>query len=108
VAERYGDAVLRSMWRIATFEPEETWPAHVVAQLAEEIIRLRGTDTSWLAVHPENVLQGSRVKENIGRHHRVLNRLDPHLGCVVCRGPLTDGVCPTCDPQVSSGESDRG
>jgi hypothetical protein len=23
----------------------------------------------------------------------VVNRLDPHMGCVVCRGPLTDGVC---------------
>lgn len=56
--DRYGDGALRGMWRLATAPPdtaapEETWPAHVVANLIEEIIRLRGTDTAWLAVHPQ-------------------------------------------------------
>jgi predicted amidophosphoribosyltransferase len=32
------------------------------------------------------------------RHIDVLNRLDPHLGCIICRGPLTDGRCPVCQP----------
>lgn len=62
VAERYGDGALRGMWRLAassvyvserTGVPEETWPAHVIVNLIEEIIRLRGTDTAWLTIHPE-------------------------------------------------------
>lgn len=33
------------------------------------------------------------------RHRDVLNRLEPHLGCVTCKGKLVDdGICPTCDP----------
>lgn len=36
------------------------------------------------------------VEKLIDRHLAVLNRLDSHLGCAKCRGPLTDGRCPTC------------
>lgn len=39
----------------------------------------------------------SDIRDLIARNRAVLNRLEPHLGCVVCRGPLTDGVCSTCD-----------
>lgn len=38
-----------------------------------------------------------RLARNISKHRRVLNRLEPHLGCVVCRGPLIDGRCAECD-----------
>lgn len=44
------------------------------------------------------------LRDTIQRHHLVLNRLEPHLGCVVCRGPLTGGVCPTCDPELIDGD----
>jgi hypothetical protein len=37
-------------------------------------------DTSWV---------DRLIRDNAD----VVNRLDPHMGCVVCRGPLTDGVC---------------
>lgn len=37
------------------------------------------------------------VAELVRRHRRVLNRLDSHLGCVVCRGALVEGRCGRCD-----------
>jgi hypothetical protein len=39
---------------------------------------------------------GPRLSESTRTNHRLLNRLESHLGCVVCRGPLTDGVCAPC------------
>lgn len=47
----YPDGVIRGIHRSATTS-QVLWPAHVVAVLAEEIIRLRGTDTVWLLLHP--------------------------------------------------------
>lgn len=38
------------------------------------------------------------LKSLIARHHLVLNRFEPHLGCCVCRGELTNGRCLECDP----------
>lgn len=38
----------------------------------------------------------NRLKELTEKHRDVLNRLDSHLGCVTCRGPLVDGRCPNC------------
>ncbi len=38
------------------------------------------------------------IREMVVSNMAILNRLDPHLGCVKCRGPLTDGRCPTCQP----------
>lgn len=37
------------------------------------------------------------------RHIAVLNKLESHLGCVVCRGPLDEGRCPTCQSGASEG-----
>jgi hypothetical protein len=45
-----------------------------------------------------NPVKREDIRRSIREHRKVLNRLEPHLGCVVCRGPLTEGVCPTCDP----------
>jgi hypothetical protein len=53
------DSVLRGVHRLAVHQPEEQWPATVVANLCEELIRLRGTDKAWLAIHPEEVTHGS-------------------------------------------------
>lgn len=39
------------------------------------------------------------------RHLGALNRLESHLGCAMCRGPLTDGRCPEC--QGVPGEQER-
>jgi tRNA G26 N,N-dimethylase Trm1 len=52
------------------------------------------------------VVNREAIKENVRRHHRMLNRLEPHLGCVVCRGLLIDGICPTCDPELIDGVAD--
>jgi hypothetical protein len=38
-----------------------------------------------------------RVRQSVARHWRVLNRLDPHLGCVRCGGLLSDGDCRQCE-----------
>lgn len=40
-----------------------------------------------------------RVNTSIRKHIAVLNRLESHLGCVVCHGPLTDGRCPKCQKE---------
>lgn len=40
-----------------------------------------------------------RIESLKFQHRRVLNRLDPHRGCVVCRGPLDNGRCLSCDPR---------
>jgi hypothetical protein len=36
------------------------------------------------------------ITEFIRNRVVVLNRLEPHLGCVACKQPLTNGHCPTC------------
>lgn len=42
---------------------------------------------------------GEHVQEALDREHRLLNRIEPHLGCVLCRGPVDtetgecEGVC---------------
>ena len=42
-----------------------------------------------------------RIRESMNRNRRLLNRLEPHLGCVVCHGPLdTDCRCARCDETV--------
>ena len=41
----------------------------------------------------------ARVRRSMAEHRDVLNRLEPHLGCVVCRGPLTDGRCEACNAE---------
>ena len=51
------DGKIRAVHRIAMCEPEKPWPAHVVEQLAAEVIRLRGTDTVWLALHGRDANQ---------------------------------------------------
>jgi hypothetical protein len=50
--EQYGDGALRGMHRIAVGQPDEMWPASVVARLIEEIICRRGNDPTWLVLHP--------------------------------------------------------
>jgi hypothetical protein len=41
-----------------------------------------------------------RVRRSIERHWRVLNRLDPHLGCIRCGRILyPDGRCEVCDAE---------
>lgn len=37
------------------------------------------------------------LRRLVTRHRRVLNRLEPHLGCVVCGATLIDGECQACD-----------
>lgn len=49
-----------------------------------------------------------RIKRSVRENRRVLNQLEPHLGCVVCRGPLTDGVCPSCDPLAAGSDTESG
>lgn len=44
------------------------------------------------------MIRALRIRELIADHLPVLNKLEPHLGCVKCRGPLTEGRCPTCQP----------
>lgn len=39
---------------------------------------------------------GECVDHHVAEHIGVLNQLEPHLGCVVCRAPLTDGRCNRC------------
>lgn len=43
-----------------------------------------------MTISPERLDQ--LIRQNLG----IINRLDAHLGCAICRGPLTDGRCPTC------------
>lgn len=51
---RYDDGHLRGMHRrVAVAEPSVAWPASVVADLIDEIIRRRGTDGTWIVLHPE-------------------------------------------------------
>lgn len=47
------------------------------------------SDTAFLA----------RIQASVIRHRKVLNRLEPHLGCVICRTTLEDDGrhCPVCD-----------
>ena len=41
------------------------------------------------------------LAERIHKDRRILNRLEPHLGCVVCRGRLdANGRCSACDPEA--------
>ena len=41
-----------------------------------------------------------RIRRLKIENRKILNRLESHLGCVVCRGPLTlDGACLVCDPE---------
>jgi hypothetical protein len=49
---RYDDGILRAIHRIAVSHPTDPWPADVVANLIDEIIRHRGTDKTWLALNP--------------------------------------------------------
>lgn len=49
-----------------------------------------------ITVDPEFL---ERLAENVFRHRRILNWLEPHLPCVVCRGELLYGRCPECDPE---------
>jgi hypothetical protein len=44
-------------------------------------------------------IRNLRIRELINDHLEVLNKLDSHLGCVKCKGPLTDGRCPKCQPR---------
>lgn len=39
--ERLPDSQVEGMWREALREPHEQWPARAVADLAEEVMRLR-------------------------------------------------------------------
>lgn len=48
---RFGDGALRGIHRVAAAEPEKPWAGYVVARLAAEVIRLRGTDRTWIALH---------------------------------------------------------
>lgn len=43
-----------------------------------------------------------RLRSNIDKHRDVLNRLESHLGCVTCRGPLVDGRCERCDGEAEA------
>ena len=45
-------------------------------------------------------LHRRRAEANIRKYFRVLNKLEPHLGCVICRGSLTDGACPRCEQEA--------
>lgn len=48
---------------------------------------------------PEGAVGRERlIRETMTSHMGILNKLDSHLGCVACRGPLTDGRCPKCQP----------
>ncbi len=51
-----------------------------------------------MTFNPERL--SARVKALMTENRAVLNRLESHLGCVACRGPLTNGVCPRCDPEA--------
>lgn len=42
------------------------------------------------------------IKELVAEHLGVLNKLESHLGCAQCRGPLTDGRCPKCQPEAGT------
>lgn len=47
------------------------------------------------APDPEFLARLDRIKHE---HRGVLNRLESHLGCVICRSPLdADGNCPNDD-----------
>ena len=74
-------------------------------------LALPGSTRSWLVRPTDGVCEhcaegervsdvpslSERIKGTVRRYHRVLNRLESHLGCVLCHGPLTDGVCRACD-----------
>jgi hypothetical protein len=47
------------------------------------------------------------AKDLMREYAGVLNKLESHLGCVICRGPLTDGRCPDCQPTSSTEESNE-
>lgn len=47
----HGDGALRGIHRVAVAEPNKMWPASVVADLAADLIRERGTDVAWIALH---------------------------------------------------------
>ena len=40
----------------------------------------------------------ARLERLMEEHRGVLNRLEPHLGCVTCHGELAAGKCPRCQP----------
>jgi hypothetical protein len=87
---------------IGVFDTPEL-AAHIVALHNDLVERAVAVVISVLGDRTEGPVLAASLKENIQRHHRVLNRLESHLGCVVCRGPLTEGVCPTCDPLLIDG-----
>jgi hypothetical protein len=63
----------------------------------------RSLFASWTPPEPERFTT-SIVTASMSKHHKMLNRLEPHLGCVICRGPLQpDGVCRTCDAPSPAG-----
>ena len=37
-----------------------------------------------------------RIKESIEKNLGLLNKLEPHLGCAKCHGPLIETHCPFC------------
>lgn len=49
--------------------------------------------------------RAERIRETVKRlteepgTRRAMNLLESHLGCVRCRGSLTDGRCLKCDPR---------
>ena len=47
----------------------------------------------------ERTALAERTRANMRRFRAVLNKVESHLGCVECRGPVVDGSCPACDPE---------
>lgn len=53
-------------------------------------------------------LSREAIRESIRKNITVLNRLESHLGCVICRGPLADGRCPKCQPEDAARRESDG
>lgn len=59
-------------------------------------------DPAWIAEYytarkawdrgDKKPLMDLAIRKSLG----VLNALESHLGCVLCRGPLSEGRCATC------------
>lgn len=95
--ELFGDGALRGIHRVAAAEPEKPWAGQVVAKLAAELIRLRGTDRTWISLHPEEIDPQAHVdallkagvlhQDGVGRGWYRVNEPHAHVWFVADHRP---------------------
>ena len=57
----------------------------------------------------DDAIEQARKRLSPGLAERIHNRLESHLGCVVCRGRLdANGRCPACDPEAAMSDHTEG